>query len=129
MTEWLETSLHLSLGWIIACVALGVLLSALLIRQELRFRRLAGCRGLCGVHVCMDCGCGTRSEYYHVHDRVWVQANPAIDGMLCIGCLESRLGRQVTREDFSDAPINVDSAWAWDHSARLRDRLNRKAAA
>jgi hypothetical protein len=39
-------------------------------------------------------------------------------GMLCIGCLERRLGRQLTPDDFMAAPINDDPM-----ASRLRDRL------
>ena len=41
-----------------------------------------------------------------VHDALWLKANPTDSGMLCIGCLEVRLGRTLTSEDFTDAPIN-----------------------
>jgi hypothetical protein len=56
-------------------------------------------------------------EMYHVHDDLWEWAvgwravgfERAVGPgavMLCIGCLEARLGRILTIEDFSDAPIN-----------------------
>lgn len=43
-----------------------------------------------------------------VTDDVWYSAVTAMDasGMLCIGCLESRIGRFLTADDFSPAPIN-----------------------
>ncbi len=49
-------------------------------------------------------------------------------GYLCVGCLEARLGRQLHRGDFADAPLNdlsyyrPEKAW-WHRSDRLRDRL------
>jgi hypothetical protein len=43
---------------------------------------------------CSDCGSNTRDEYYVVHDAIWFGAGN-VDGMLCIGCLEQRLGRQL----------------------------------
>jgi hypothetical protein len=55
--------------------------------------------------LCVDCGrdtgpCGLR-EYYSVHDAVWAAAGMApTGGMLCLGCLECRLGRQLTNDDF-----------------------------
>lgn len=61
---------------------------------------------------CNDCGRDTlpfdrRSEWYVVSDTVWQEAGmkPA-GGYLCIGCLEARLGRQLTPEDFPDVPVN-----------------------
>jgi hypothetical protein len=55
---------------------------------------------------CMDCHCCTNCnyEYYMVHDEVWDKV--ATQGMLCIGCLESRLKRLLNKNDFTDAPIN-----------------------
>jgi hypothetical protein len=41
------------------------------------------------------------SEVYTVRDAVWKQAGmEPWAGCLCIGCLEKRLGRQLTPEDF-----------------------------
>lgn len=73
---------------------------------------------------CMDCGDHTIQieEYYTVHDEVWLYANPQDYGMLCIGCLESRLGRVLTPADFPDYPINRE--WG-TKSPRLLDRLGR----
>ena len=58
--------------------------------------------------LCLDCSENTArlDEYYMVHRAVWSQAVPTGRGMLCIGCLESRLGRELTPTDFTDAPLN-----------------------
>jgi hypothetical protein len=47
--------------------------------------------------------------------------------MLCIGCLEQRLGRLLTKDDFTDAPVN--SIWMGVGSTRLKNRLQRKTKA
>jgi hypothetical protein len=41
--------------------------------------------------------------------------------ILCIGCLEKRIGRTLCRTDFLDVPINDPNRH--QHSDRLRDRL------
>ena len=41
--------------------------------------------------------------------------------ILCIGCLEQRIGRTLVRCDFTDSPINDPHEETM--SARLRDRL------
>jgi hypothetical protein len=83
-----------------------------------------------GLH-CDDCGIGTSSlgEYYMVANAVWEEAwagrrkwwhrlpNREI---LCIGCLETRIGRKLTRHDFTNAPINHP---ALSMSDRLLARL------
>ena len=59
--------------------------------------------------ICLDCGVNTDeiSEYYMLTGEVWKQAVPDLAGMLCISCVELRLGRQLWPEDFMDAPLNV----------------------
>lgn len=59
--------------------------------------------------LCLDCGLCTccSKDYYMVHDAVWESACSHPTGMLCIGCLENRLGRYLTNRDFTDAPINA----------------------
>ena len=49
--------------------------------------------------LCLDCGVDTIAidEYYMVTHELWANS----DGMLCIGCLEKRLGRELTPDDFS----------------------------
>jgi ribosomal protein L34E len=73
---------------------------------------------------CKDCGTSTHDmrEYYMVHDSVWGDAgmNP-YEGMLCIGCLEDRLGRRLTPADFTDAEVNT-----WRASERLQNRQGRR---
>ena len=40
-------------------------------------------------------------EFYWVHDKVWAKAGMGeLDGSLCVGCLETRLGRRLRRKDF-----------------------------
>ena len=83
-------------------------------------------------YICNDCGVDTtpctgkrgcrhagRWEHYMVKNKLWKDAG-MLDGFLCIGCLEHRLGRQLTPKDFTNAPIN-DSGDPWD-TPRLRER-------
>jgi len=71
---------------------------------------------------CKDCGINTlyAGEYYMVDDAIW-QANGVGNGMLCIGCLESRIGYKLQSSDFSDVPINNGGAGV--KSERLQKRL------
>lgn len=81
------------------------------------------------IFACIDCGACTNcnGEYYMVHDEVWEAANPKRKGMLCVGCLELRLNRLLTKDDFTDAPVNV--FWLTVGSTRLKNRLTSEAAA
>ena len=73
---------------------------------------------------CLDCSVDTLiiGEYYMVHDDVWFQTGlKKLDGMLCITCLEKRIGRQLTSNDFSNFPINKDPLF---RSELLTSRLH-----
>ncbi len=62
--------------------------------------------------LCLDCGKDTdkSEEYYMLWYRIWRSINYKIDGMLCLDCVEKRLGRELVGEDFSKAPINESQA-------------------
>jgi hypothetical protein len=88
---------------------------------------------------CADCGIDTflLGEWYMVESRVWEQAwvgrrrNPyfadgqfvCIGCILCIGCLEQRIGRTLMSRDFTDARVNNPDR---SISERMRDRLRRQ---
>jgi hypothetical protein len=67
-------------------------------------------------------------EWYMVHDDVWKAAGmETMGGALCIGCLEERLGRDLTADDFKDCPLNDLSVFpSASFSSRLRTILLRK---
>jgi hypothetical protein len=63
--------------------------------------------------LCADCGEDTfgtdDGDWYMVRDEVWTAAGmPAESGAMYLHrrCLENRLGRRLTREDYTGAPIN-----------------------
>jgi hypothetical protein len=77
--------------------------------------------------LCTDCGGSTyrMREYYMVTKEVWKEATQNKKAhMLCIGCLEKRLGRELSNKDFGNYLLNTVD---WNkQSLRLLDRLNRK---
>jgi hypothetical protein len=51
-----------------------------------------------------------QTEVYHVRDSVWKQSGMRPwQGCLCVGCLEKRIGRQLTPKDFDS---NDRKTWA-----------------
>jgi hypothetical protein len=76
---------------------------------------------------CIDCGTEVTfvvpDEFFMVHDELWLRANPAGNGKLCVGCLEARIARKLEPADFIDAPINkrYDAM-----TERLRSRISGK---
>jgi hypothetical protein len=65
--------------------------------------------------LCVDCSVDTIdcSNYYIVWDDLWASARMTPQGgMLCIPCLETRIGRELTPDDFeTDVPLNDDHDW------------------
>jgi hypothetical protein len=53
-----------------------------------------------------------------VKNTIWLEAGN-VEGYLCIGCLEQRLGRMLNLNDFTSAPVNSPSPW---DTARLASR-------
>jgi hypothetical protein len=83
---------------------------------------------------CDDCGIDTshsygHCEYYMVHDFIWRQAqrDGVAPSILCIGCLENRLGRQLIGDDFMKLPLDDHSFWE-GMSPRMRDRVSRRGS-
>lgn len=77
---------------------------------------------------CVDCGMNTDKggEYYSVHCNVW-NAGGGKRNLLCIGCLEKRIGRKLEANDFRDCRVNTDTTGKHaNRSDRLRNRLNRR---
>lgn len=57
--------------------------------------------------LCLDCGENTKFEHYFVKNDVWFKmAKMGECGMLCVGCLEARIGRILVPSDFTDCHIN-----------------------
>ncbi|MFD3591672.1 hypothetical protein ACFWU5_03015 [Nocardia sp. NPDC058640] len=79
--------------------------------------------GFSRLWCCRSCGFDTRDEYYWVEDDIWQQVAAATDHFLCIGCVENRLGRMLSANDFPDVPMNTRPGW--HRTERLKDRLAR----
>jgi hypothetical protein len=87
---------------------------------------------------CCDCGLGciAAGEWYAVRDTVWElawrgrrkpwQILAPGQMVLCVGCLEKRLGRTLRAGDFAEAAVNYPyrpDVYESRTSDRLRDRL------
>lgn len=70
---------------------------------------------------CLDCQENTKYEHYFVRTEVWLNAVGSTVGMLCVGCLESRLCRSLVPSDFTGAHINNPKTNAM--TDRLRNRI------
>ena len=63
--------------------------------------------------MCVDCYESTSAfgldQYYMVHDEVWEQSGMGKDdGMLCLPCLEARIGRNLEASDFTNIEMNQE---------------------
>lgn len=75
---------------------------------------------------CADCAicavdCNEIDEYYMVTNELWDEYGVE-HGMLCVGCIESRMGRQLVKTDFMVGA--GDNAPGQIRSARLTDRMS-----
>lgn len=71
---------------------------------------------------CVDCSQNTSYEHYFATNEVWMkQAGMGEAGMLCVGCLERRIGRRLEPTDFTDAHINNPKTHPM--TMRLRARI------
>ncbi|QMP84269.1 hypothetical protein HUN41_00163 [Streptomyces phage Coruscant] len=57
--------------------------------------------------ICVDCPLNTSDigKYYMVTNIIW-QLFGAGNRMLCISCLECRMGRKLNKQDFAKVPVN-----------------------
>jgi hypothetical protein len=73
--------------------------------------------------TCVGCGVNTLeiNEYYMVQFHIWQAVIPKHyqREVLCIGCLEGYLGRELVTKDFIEAPIN----YRGPRSQRLQQRM------
>lgn len=60
--------------------------------------------------VCNDCQKET-DDSYMIHNELWASLG-LTHGIMCVLCLEKRLGRQLTASDFSNVMLN-DMAKNW----------------
>lgn len=58
--------------------------------------------------LCLDCkvDTGKAHEHYFINTDTWLSVVDSPIGMLCVGCLEHRLGRELNSSDFPDVTIN-----------------------
>lgn len=75
---------------------------------------------------CRGCGILTNKigEHYYIDSRLWLQANRQHNGMMCIGCVEARIGRSLTPKDFIPCPLHNPKKYFL--STRLKNRLGIK---
>lgn len=75
--------------------------------------------------VCDECSvnCAETYEDFMVQHELWLSVCKKKE-VLCVGCLEERLGRKLNKHDFLFVPIN--NYFAYVKSERLYDRLTRE---
>jgi len=75
--------------------------------------------------LCLDCriDTGRIGEHYMLVDAVWQLVHNSNKGMLCVECLEKRLGRRLNPGDFNDSHVNRVKPGE-SKSQRLLTRIN-----
>lgn len=74
--------------------------------------------------LCLDCRVDTGKihEHYFVQTPLWMKAVGSNRGMLCVGCLETRIGRTLKSFDFPD--VHINNSKLYPMSDRLRSRIS-----
>jgi hypothetical protein len=76
---------------------------------------------------CVDCGEDKDGEYYMVADELWAASGLGPDdGMLCLVCLERRIGRRLAIGDFT-ALCPTTAAWQRHLAARETEQQDQLA--
>lgn len=72
--------------------------------------------------LCLDCNVDTGKigEFYFIKTDIWLSVVQSKQGMLCISCLENRLKRKLTSQDFTNCYINRQKQ---NMSLKLLNRL------
>lgn len=75
--------------------------------------------------LCLDCKVDTGKiyEHYFINTDTWLSVVGSKKGMVCVGCLEKRLGRKLVSSDFPKVTIN-DPKYAKNMSLRLLSRIS-----
>lgn len=75
--------------------------------------------------LCLDCNIdtGKAAELYMLNNSTWHLTGLRKYGMLCVGCVEKRIGRELNATDFNDSYLNKPRTGI--KSARLIDRMKR----
>lgn len=73
--------------------------------------------------ICLDCKVDTSklNEHYMLVDSTWSLTGLGKYGMLCIGCVELRIGRKLVKSDFNNSYLNNPRTCS--KSARLINRM------
>jgi hypothetical protein len=73
--------------------------------------------------LCLDCyvDTGKIHEHYFIETILWLSVVGSKTGMLCIGCLENRLGRRLVPSDFP--PVTINNPKLTSMSLRLLSRV------
>lgn len=75
--------------------------------------------------LCLDCGVdtGKAGEHYMLNDSTWHLTGLGKYGMLCVKCVEARIGRNLKSTDFNNSYLNKPRTGI--KSTRLIDRMKR----
>jgi hypothetical protein len=73
--------------------------------------------------ICLDCKVDTSKshELYMLQDETWNLTGLSKAGMLCVGCTEKRIGRELKPQDFNNSYLN--NFRTASKSARLMKRM------
>ena len=66
--------------------------------------------------ACVDCKKDTWAnvkDYYMVEDKIWDKYGSGLRTMLCIQCLEKRIGHKLGIKEITFCPLNFDNPYTF----------------
>jgi hypothetical protein len=60
--------------------------------------------------ICNDCGKNCfldEKDYYMLHSPLFFRLNGSLKGMLCMDCVEKKLGRKLSADDIRICPLTI----------------------
>lgn len=61
--------------------------------------------------ICNDCGKNCfldEKDYYMLHSPLFFRLNGSLKGMLCMDCVEKKLGRKLSADDIRICPLTIE---------------------
>lgn len=71
-------------------------------KQNKKSQKIDSCCHSCGKNCFLN-----PKDYYMLKDEVWREIHPKIAGMLCMDCVEIKLGRPINQNDILICPLTI----------------------
>lgn len=68
--------------------------------------------------ICKCCGI-QNFDMVMIKDDLWLSISENCKDLLCVNCMESKLGRRITERDFKSPGIPCNEFWLWKNNKKF----------